>query len=192
VLILSFDQSITRTGYAVYEYPHHKTMILGSFTSRPETDMAFEDKCGLFCDGIERVIKEYAPRGTAIYGSWEAAQNIIRQYPRKGGADLAGPLEAQPVTVTADQLILHDIQGHIRHAFRARRIPYEAITAKSWRAGILKNGNLGKDEAKQKARDLCTMLGIKFRNHDEAEAACIAMFTGTTQKYRAVKMGLAA
>lgn len=180
MLILAFDQSIARTGWAVYEPPAHGKMLIGSFTSRPHTNMSTEEKTAIFCDEIEKLFKAHKPQ----FVIWEAATEIIRSYAKQGKTDLIGEQKVQGVTVTADQLILRDIQGHIRHAARARRLAYEAVNPRTWRAGILKNGNLGRDEAKQKARELCQMLRIPVKNDDQAEAACIALYGATSQTFR--------
>lgn len=180
MIILAFDQSISRTGWAVHEPPSLQNIIVGSFTSRPQTNMTTEEKAAIFCDEIEKLFKEHRPR----FVVWEAATEIIRSYPKQGKADLIGEQKVQGVTVTADQLILRDIQGHIRHAARARRIPYEAVNPKTWRAAILKNGNLSRDDAKRKAAELCKMMRIPVKNADQAEAVCLALWGATSQTYR--------
>lgn len=179
-LILAFDQSIARTGWAVYEPPAHGKMLIGSFTSRPETNMSTEAKCAIFCDEIEKLFKAHKPQ----FVIWEAAAEVIRSFAKQGKTDLIGEQKVQGVTVNADQLILRDIQGHIRHAARARRIPYEPVQPKTWRAAILKNGNLGRDDAKKKAKEMCQMLRIAVRNDDQAEAALIALYGASTQTFR--------
>lgn len=179
-LILAFDQSIARTGWCLYEPPSHSSMLIGSFTSRPETHMSTEEKTGIFCDEIEKLFRGHKPQ----FVIWEAAAEVIRSFVKQGMEDLAGPVKAPPMTVNADQLILRDIQGHIRHAARARRIPYEPVQPKTWRAAILKNGNLGREEAKKKAREFCAMLRVSVKNEDQAEAVCIALYGATTQTYR--------
>lgn len=189
-LILAFDQSIARTGWCLYEPPAHSSMMIGSFTSAPRTEMKTEEKTGIFCDEIEKLFKAHRPD----FVVWEAAAEDIRQFPRKppkkpsgdmlAAAKVTPPKAQGPLTVNADQLILRDIQGHIRHAARARRIPYEAVNVKSWRAAMLKNGNMGKDEAKKAAVALCQMLRIPAKNHDQAEAVCIALYGATTQTFR--------
>lgn len=184
-LILAFDQSIARTGWAVYEPPKHSAMIIGSFTSRPDKNMSTEEKTAIFCDEIEVLFKAHKPQ----FVIWEAATEIIRSYPRMvSKRDMLAAVRAVenqgPLVVNADQLILRDIQGHIRHAARARRIAYEAVNPKTWRAAILKNGNLGRDEAKKKAKELCQMMRIEVRNEDQAEAVCIALYGATSQAFR--------
>lgn len=190
MLILSFDQSIARTGWCLYEPPALSSIMVGSFTSAPEKNMKTEEKTGIFCDEIEKLFKAHRPD----FVVWEAAAEDIRQFrhkPKNGkagdmlaAANVAPPKDMGPLTVNADQLILRDIQGHIRHAARARRIPYEAVNVKSWRAGMLKNGNIGKDEAKKAAVDLCRMMRIPVKNHDQAEAVCIALFGASTQTFK--------
>lgn len=196
MLILAFDQSIRRTGWCLYEPPSLRSILVGSFTSAPEREMSTEEKTGIFCDEIEKLFKAYRPN----FVVWEAAAEDIRRFPfkpkkdgkQKASNDLlanAGvapePQKSQsPLSVNADQLILRDIQGHIRHAARARRIPYEAVNVKSWRAAILKCGNAGKDEAKAKAVAHCQMLRIPAKNHDQAEAVCIALYGAMLQTFK--------
>lgn len=188
MLILAFDQSISRTGWCLYEPPSHSSMLIGSFTSRPETNMGTEEKAAIFCDEIEKLFRAHKPQ----FVVWEAATEIIRSYPKQGKTDLIGEQKVQGVTVTADQLILRDIQGHIRHAARARRIAYEAVNPKTWRAAILKNGNLGRDDAKKKAREFCQMLRIPVKNDDQAEAVCIALWGASSQTFKMMNARAAA
>lgn len=180
MLILSFDQSIARTGWALYEPPSISSIKFGSFTSRPNTGMSTEEKAAIFCDEIEALFKTHKPH----FVVWEAATEIIRSYAKEGKTDLIGEHKVQGVTVNADQLILRDIQGHIRHAARARRIPYEPANPRTWRAAILKNGNLSREAAKKKAREMCQMLRIPVKNEDQAEAVCLGLFGATTQTFR--------
>jgi hypothetical protein len=188
VLILAFDQSIARSGWALYEPPTMTSIQFGSFTSRPRTGMATEEKAAIFCDEIEKLFKAHRPQ----FVCWEAATEIIRSYAKQGKTDLIGEKKVQGVTVNADQLILRDIQGHIRHAASARRIPYEAVSPRTWRAAILKNGNLTREAAKKKAREMCQMLRIPVKNEDQAEAVCISLYGATTQTYRMMQARAAA
>lgn len=123
-------------------------MLIGSFTSRPETNTSTEEQARIFCDGIEKLFRAHKPQFVA----WESSAEMIRSFAKQGREDLAGPTKAPPLTVNADQLTLRDIQGHIRHAARARRIPYEAVQPRTWRAAIFKNGNLGRDDAKRRPK----------------------------------------
>jgi Holliday junction resolvasome RuvABC endonuclease subunit len=194
MLILAFDQSIRRTGWCLYEPPSLRSILVGSFTSAPEKEMSTEEKAAIFCDEIEKLFKAHRPN----FVVWEAAAEDIRRFPfkpkkdgkQKASIDLLAAVAPEPqkspasLSVNADQLILRDIQGHIRHAARARRVPYEAVNVKSWRAAILKCGNAGKDEAKAKAVVHCQMLRIPAKNHDQAEAVCVALYGATTQTFR--------
>lgn len=193
MLILAFDQSIARTGWALYEPPSHGSMLVGSFTSRPDKNMSTEEKTAIFCDEIEKLFRAHKPQ----FVIWEAAAEVIRSYPPMvSKKDLLAAVKAAerqgPLTVNADQLILRDIQGHLRHAARARRIPYESVQPKTWRAAILKNGNLDRETAKRKAREFCQMLRILVKNEDQAEAVCIALYGATTQTYRMMQARAAA
>lgn len=82
--------------------------------------MSTEEKTGIFCDETEKLFRTHKPQ----FVMWEAAAEVIRSFAKQGREDPCWPSEAPPLTVNADQLILRDIQGHIRHAARARRIPY--------------------------------------------------------------------
>jgi hypothetical protein len=144
--------------------------------------MSTEEKTAIFCDEIEKLFKEHKPR----FVVWEAATEIIRAYPREQKMDLAGQKPPQ-LTVNADQLILRDIQGHIRHAARARKIPYFAVNPKTWHAAMLKNGNISRVDAKAKARAMCAQLRIPVKNEDQAEAVMIALWAETSQNYKMLK-----
>lgn len=182
MIILSFDQSISRTGWCVHEPPTLSNIIFGSFTSAPEKKMSTEAKTGIFCDEIEKLFETHKPD----FVVWEAATEIIRSYVKQGREDLAGQAPVG-LTVNADQLILRDIQGHIRHAARSRHIPYEAVNPKTWRAAILKNGNLSRDDAKRKAVEYCKSLRIHVKNADQAEAVCVALWGATCQSFKYMK-----
>ena len=141
--------------------------------------MSTEEKTAIFCDETEKLFDFHKP----TFVVWESATEVIRSYVKQGKEDLAGQ---KPIglTVNADQLILRDIQGHIRHAARSRGIPYEAVNPKTWRAAILKNGNLSRDDAKRKAVEYCKMLRIPVKNADQAEAICIGLWAATCQKFK--------
>lgn len=62
MLILAFDQSIARTGWCLYEPPSYSSMLIGSFTSRPETNMSTEEQAGIFCDEIEKLFPTHKPQ----------------------------------------------------------------------------------------------------------------------------------
>lgn len=186
LIILSFDQSVKRTGYAVYEPPHVGKMLVGSFSCNDGDTL--EEKCRFFCTEVELLFLKWQP--AAVF--WERAFLHIQQHKPKQKDDLGGRVPTPSFNVSPDQLILHDLQGHIRHAAWARRKPHESVDPKTWRARVLKNGNLKRDEAKKAAMDHCAMLRIRVDNADEAEAACIALYGESSDTFRALRAKAAA
>lgn len=61
------------------------------------------------------------------------------------------------------------MEGHAR----LNGVPVREAPIQTWRAFVLGNGRMPKREAKTRAIQVCTTLGWKVRNDDEAEAACI-------------------
>lgn len=171
--ILAFDQSVKRSGWCLYQPHHVETMLFGHFDSAPDKEMSIIEKETRFADAIIKLFDDHKPDFVA----WEAAAPDIRVM--EGGH------------VNASQLILHGLQGEILMLCRERGIPCMAVHPKSWRAKILENGNLKKEEAKRKAVYTCrTILHIDVKNHDQAEAACIAIHASHSDLFRKVQAGL--
>jgi hypothetical protein len=56
---------------------------------------------------------------------------------------------------------------------RVNNVPVRTTAVQTWRAYVLGDGRLPKREAKTRAIAVCTQLGWKVRNDDEAEAGCL-------------------
>ena len=180
--ILAFDQSLSRTGWALYETTKDPSgMMIGSFTSSPKPRMEDEVRLEIFGTEIKRLFVAHKPD----FVCWEKAQNVIRSYKTKGRADLLGN-EDEGMTVNAKQLLLRDLQGQIRQACIDWRVPWVWVTPGEWRARVYGKGfgRLPKKESKAKAKDHCSLLGISFKNEDEAEAGCIALYAKSNDRFR--------
>ncbi|MDX0569806.1 hypothetical protein GHK50_19185 [Sinorhizobium medicae] len=186
MLILGLDQSITRTGFALYEYPgNERDMRCGSFSCKDGADP--EEKCELFARQFKRLVGPKERRPDFIV--WERARRRISAYPKKPNPNLLGLGGDDPAlwTVNADQLLLPEIQGIIRGEAISYRIPHESVPPATWRAAIYGKGGgkLSRADAKAQARAYCRALRIAAGNEDEAEAACIARWAATcSQKIR--------
>jgi hypothetical protein len=66
----------------------------------------------------------------------------------------------------------------------AHGIPVDEAPIQTWRLYVLGSGKLNKREAKTRAIQVCTQLGWKVRNDDEAEAACIWLHACSLQAPR--------
>jgi hypothetical protein len=193
MLILGLDQSITQTGWALYEFPGNERRIeCGSFSCK---DGDAEAQCDLFGQTLKRLI---GPRRHDLaFICWERAKRQISAYRKKPTAGFFEPVvDAAPVwTVNADQLLLPEIQGMIRASAILYRIPYESVSPSTWRAALYGTGGgkLTTDAAKVRAKEYCRQLGIRFSNHNEAEAACIARWAATcSMQFRMIRAGVAA
>jgi hypothetical protein len=73
MIILGLDQSITRTGWALYRFPgDERHMTCGSFSCSDEADA--EAKCERFAREIKRLIGPQETRPDFI--CWERAANL--------------------------------------------------------------------------------------------------------------------
>lgn len=192
MLILGLDQSITQTGYALYEFPgDERHMRCGSFSCKG-------DDAGEKCDAFARHLKPLigSKERPIDFICWERARQQISAYPKKKSVDLLGlaATGAASLTVNADQLILPEIQGIIRAGAIFYRIPYESVSPVTWRAALYGRGGgrMARDAAKARAKEYCKTLGIKWNNENEAEAACIARWAATcSQTFRLLMAGAA-
>jgi len=181
---LAFDQSVTQSGWCVVDGPpaYMAGLKFGSFESNPRDEHLNDDQqFDRFGENIFRLRRIYKPDFIA----WERAKRQISRY-AKGGGDLLGPA-ASGTTVNAAQLKLPELQGMLRGLARGKRLPYLAIDPKTWRKGILGNGNLSTAKAKSEAMIYCRRLGIPINNHNEAEAVCVGLFAVTTIEFRAAR-----
>jgi len=130
--------------------------LIGSITARPTTHMSTEEKTAIFCDDIENVV----PGAQASVRDLEAAAEVIRSFVKQGREDLVGPTKAPPMTVNADQLILRDIRVISAMPLGPGASPMSRCSRRHGARRSLKNGNLGREDAKRKAKESCQMLRI--------------------------------
>jgi len=182
IRILAFDQSITRTGWAVYDVPSKEsTIVCGSFScSEPADD---GEKCDMFATEARKLRTQWKPDFIA----WEMASRRISSFAKT--PDFADEKFTR-MTVNAKVLMLPELQGIIRGIAVAYLLPHEAVPAGVWRASVFGRGggNLPKAEAKARAVETCRLLGIKVANHDEAEAGCVALWAGSaSQRFKSLR-----
>lgn len=169
MIILSLDQSLTRTGYAAMtEKFKPEDIVTGSFASADPAD---------FIARTFILINELKP-GFLI---WEQPVNVIFQYGKKQLVEGKGM-----VTPNADQLKLHQLHGGLLALAHVLGLGYLAVAPKSWRARVLGDGNMTRAKAKAAAVTHCARLGVAQRNHDRAEAVCIGLYglSSTEVRYR--------
>jgi len=174
--ILAFDQSITRAGWAVYDVPGKEdTIRCGSFSCSEPADDA--DKCEMFAAEVRKLRTQWKPDFIA----WEMSSRRISSFAKT--PDFADEPFTR-MTVNAKVLMLPELQGIIRGIAVAYLLPHEAVPTGMWRAAVFGRGggNLPKAEAKRRAVETCKLFGIKSKNHDEAEAACIALWAGSASQ----------
>lgn len=160
-MLLAIDQSLTRTGYCfVRRWPN--VIIHGSFA--PDDVHDFVRKLMGLIDERE------ASSGHRVSGiCYEAPINAISR---------------QMTGMNAGQLKLHQLVGAITAIGIGKGVELISVTPKTWRKAVLGNGALPKDAAKRVAKEWCIAAGIDVRNHDEAEAVCIASYAVTLPEYR--------
>jgi hypothetical protein len=166
-VILAFDQSLTRTGWALMAGTQFDpgTTITGSFHS---------DDIGDFIERVAELIEDTDP--TVVI--WEAPLMVIFQYGKK---QLVGP---DMFTPNADQLKLHHLHGALLALTRGRMRLY--VPPKTWRKAILGDGRLDKARAKAAAKQHCQRIHLPQPNHDQAEAVCLGLYAQASPevKYR--------
>lgn len=175
--VLAFDQSITRTGYAYQGGSEPASIVCGSFSCDQGYDS--RDKRERFGRRVKQLIGQYRPQIIV----WEKAREFITAYPKKGGIDMLGRQPAG-VTVSANQLLLPAIEGVLHGQCIAYGIVCDSVAPQTWRKAVLGNGSMTTEEAKGSAAAYCEMLKIAARNHDEAEAACLALWAPNSQIYK--------
>jgi hypothetical protein len=183
--ILAVDPGVTQAGFAVYTPDHperEKGIICSSYSSSGSSS---EKKAEDFARHFEWLIHHYQPDVICF----ELAVRQIFQYQRK--ADLGGLRTEAP---SSDQLILSELQGSIRGIAIAHAIPFDSVPVQTWRAAIYGKGggNMPRDQAKSYAKTMARRLGIKFLNHNEAEASMVSLWCATcSQIYKAKLYGVA-
>ncbi|MDX0765215.1 hypothetical protein GOD36_23625 [Sinorhizobium medicae] len=187
MLILGVDPSVTQCGLALYRFPGNEREIeCSSFSAKGETT---EEKCADFGLRLHDICLAHLPDFICL----EAAMRLIAGYQKRVKTDLGGKTHGY-WTPNAHQMVLPEIQGHVRQLAIDRGIGFETVAVKTWRAALYGRGggSLGKDDAKRRARDYCRWLGITAKNHNEAEAACVAIWASRcSQNLKLMRAGLA-
>lgn len=183
MIILAADPSATQTGVAIFSFPGKESEITcASFTAEGKT-------AELKCDDWGRKFDELLAVWSPDFVAHETAMRFIAGYAKK--PDLGG---GKFWTPNSDQMLLPEIQGHLRQACHNRGIPLDGVAVKTWRAELYGKGGgtLGTEAAKMAAHDYCIKLGIKAKNHNEAEAACIAVWCAfCSTPFRFLRFGAA-
>ena len=168
MILLAFDPSLTRTGYARITAPP----VLASGIEADSFASADPDD---FIEQALQLIEDLRPDFIVA----EAARRRIFLYGKKTlGRDIM-------VTPNADQLKLSVIEGGLLGIARTKRIPLVLVATQTWRKGVLGNGNLQRDAAKALAVTTCSRLKIAVRNHDAAEAVCVGLYASSCDAFRA-------
>lgn len=187
MIVLALDPSVTQCGVAIIEHARGRPDVVTcrSFSS---PGASADEKCEAFGLQLRNLIDEVGPD----FLVYESAMRYIAGYKKRGKPDLGGEL-AGVWTPNSDQMLLPEIQGHIRQACIQYGIPHEGVPPKTWRAALYGSGkgNMSTAEAKNAARDYCKAFKIEFRNHNEAEAACIGIWaTRCSQPLRLMILGV--
>lgn len=192
--ILAFDQSITNTGFALYDAPGDERAIhCGSFSC--DNFSTAEAQCDQFAKEVKSILGRCKKIDEPVdFIGWERASRKITAYRKKDGQGLL-PKDGIPRwTVNASQLLLPEIQGCIRGIAISYSLPFESVGSDTWRAAIYGTGggSLHRAAAKAAAKQYCRRLGITFANEDEAEAACIAIWMSRcSQRFRMLRLNKA-
>src|SRR4029077_9164286 len=171
--ILGLDQSLTKTGWC----------LLTGTRAVPE----FE--CGHFgaehATGFAVKLIELLDITRPAFVCWERYNPRVMVYGKKA-------LFGGVTTPNADQLVLPQIAGMIEMACVLKQLPYESVAVNSWRARVLGkgSGNLPKVEAKKRAVETCRRMNISVRNADQAEAALIALYALSCDRFRMLEHSL--
>lgn len=187
MIILALDPSVTQCGVAVIDHGRGRPDVVtcSSFTSAGNSA---DEKCEAFGTTLRNIIDEVGPD----FLVYESAMRFIAGYKKAAKPDLAGG-SGGFWTPNSDQMLLPEIQGHIRQAAIQYSIPHEGVPVRTWRAALFGSGAGAwpKDKAKQAARDYCKAVHIDFSNHNEAEAACIGIWaTRCSQPLRLMILGV--
>lgn len=125
MIIMGLDLA-TRSGWAVRDSNKHRSsMLCGTFSVK---DYEWEAKYAIAANLFYRLVKDHKPDFVAI----ERPEHGVRQFKKKGKADLAGKEETVS-TINPAALQLTGIAGAIISICQIRNIPYGTIAAVSWR-----------------------------------------------------------
>ncbi len=148
--------SIARTGWCLFEPPSHSSILSDlSLLARQHTCRP-RRRPRSFATRSRMLFRAHKPQ----FVIWEAAAEVIRSFVKQGREDLVGPTKAPPMTVNADQLILRDIRVISAMPLGPGASPMSRCSRRHGARRSLKNGNLGREDAKRKAKESCQMLRI--------------------------------
>jgi Holliday junction resolvasome RuvABC endonuclease subunit len=154
--ILAFDPNATRTGYAWLEVPGPASAISMSHFDSDIRDR--DDRMRLISVELKTIISAHPKPDLIVL---EAAMSVLMR-----------PLNAS-------QLMLCEIQGKIEQAATDYSVPFEHVAPSTWRSALYGKGGgkLPTKLAKKTAMEFCAFRRTPTpANHDEAEAACIALW----------------
>lgn len=147
---LALDQSLSSTGYAVWD----------------EGDALPRSGAWPLCEGIKH-------RPHAFLGIHREVAAIHRE---RAIAMLA---YEQPIKTPSDKVEkligLYGLAAHIESIAHVKLIPFEVISARSWRSTFIgkEAHGVGSERVKRMAVERCRHFGMDPATHDEAEAVGI-------------------
>lgn len=159
-MILALDQAVKRSGWAVFEpRPMHQFRIIGHGWFGAQADDS-ETQVNTFIDHVDQLVLDYGP-STLV---WEKPSAF---------AGARG--------VNARTLVLTRIDQALRDLAKLRKLRVAVVAASSWRAKVLGKGagRFTSEQAKAAALTYWSRFHIELRDHNEAEAMCIATWACT-------------
>lgn len=131
MIVMGLDLA-TRSGWAVRDSARHRSSIIcGTFdVSKGDSGqkLEWEAKYAIAANAFYKLVKEYKPDFVAI----ERPEHGVRQFQKKGRADLTGKAETVS-TINPAALQLTGIAGAVIAICMMMRIPYGTVAAVSWR-----------------------------------------------------------
>ena len=163
--VLGMDPSKARTGWALME-PNRTLLEVGSFRSESIRDFAVNASALIARHEPDFFVYERALEYIVIYDKRALVKGIV--------------------TPNADQIILWKIDGWLEGWSTMSGIEYLRVAPATWRAAVFGEGGgkLDRERAKKKAKEHCRLCGYAVKNHDAAEAVCIAEYGLSTAEFR--------
>jgi hypothetical protein len=166
--LMAFDQSITQCGVAIFDGGDPRRIECLSFSCSGEATSLLKRK--LFGMTLRKLFSRYHPN----FVVFEASAKRIVAYGRKPRTDLGGVAFDDSPAVNSGQLLLPAIESQILQACIDYSIPFDCVAPATWR--VIFKGMAKKGHVKEMARSYCKLNGIDANNHNEAEAAGIAVW----------------
>lgn len=147
---LALDQSLSSTGFAVWD----------------EGDALPRSGAWPLCDGIKS-------RPLAFVGIHQQIGALHRE------RAISAIAYEQPIKTPSDKveklIALYGLAAHIESIAHVKLIPFEVISARSWRSTFIgkEAHGVGSDRVKRMAVERCRHFGMDPLTHDEAEAVGI-------------------